>query len=78
MKQVVCLILAAAVLFGCGRGAGNPNAPDALDDACAILDQRRNFLPAFKSAQDEYGVPIAVLMAMMWQESKFKATAPRR
>ncbi|MEO0357212.1 MAG: transglycosylase SLT domain-containing protein, partial [Pseudomonadota bacterium] len=52
-----------------------PNAPSSLDDACAITDQRRNFLPAFQQAQEEYGVPIAVLMSMMWQESKFKAQA---
>ncbi len=70
---LLCLLMLVASCSGSPRG--NPNAPNSLDDACAITDQRRNFLPAFKEAQSEYGVPVAVLMSMMWQESKFKATA---
>ncbi|MGB0798313.1 MAG: transglycosylase SLT domain-containing protein [Planktomarina sp.] len=64
-----------AVLAGCSGPGGNPNAPNALDDACGILDERRSFLPALKRAERNYGVPVAVLMSMIYQESKFKATA---
>lgn len=75
MSRPFRILLILAILASCGSPRGNPNAPSALDDACAILDERRNFLPAFKRTQDRYGVPIAVIMAMIWQESKFKATA---
>lgn len=76
MSSLIRAILLITLISGCSVSQrGNPKAPNALDDACSILDQRRNFLPAFKSTQNKYGVPVAVLMAMIWQESKFKATA---
>ncbi len=75
MKNLVIALLVVAAVAGCSRKSGNPDAPKGLDDACSILDQRRDFLPAFRKTQDRYGVPIAVLMAMIWQESKFKAQA---
>lgn len=75
MSRSLSLFVALIVLAACSSPRGNPNAPSALDDACRITDERRNFLPAFKRAEDKYGVPVAVMMSMMWQESKFKATA---
>jgi len=75
MSSSLRILIILVLLVGCGRPGGNPNAPSALDDACAITDQRRDFLPAFRRAQDEYGVPVAVMMSMMWQESKFKSSA---
>lgn len=74
MSSTLRALILVALVAGCSKG-GNPNAPKALDDACSILDQRKNFLPAFKRSQDKYGVPVAVLMSMIWQESKFKAQA---
>ena len=75
MSRSLSLFVALVVLAACSSPRGNPNAPSALDDACGIMDERRDFLPAFKRAEDKYGVPVAVMMSMMWQESKFKATA---
>ncbi|MGB0798587.1 MAG: transglycosylase SLT domain-containing protein [Planktomarina sp.] len=76
MSKVFHALAIVALVAGCGsRPSGNPNAPKFLDDACGILDERRNFLPAFRKTQDRYGVPVAVIMSMIWQESKFKAEA---
>ena len=76
MSNSLRALVLVALVAGCGSGpGGNPKAPNYLDNACAILDQRPNFLPAFKRTQNRYGVPVAVLMAMIWQESKFKAEA---
>ncbi len=75
MKNTIIALLVVAAVAGCSRPSGNPKAPKGLDDACSILDQRKDFLPAFRKTQDRYGVPIAVLMSMIWQESKFKAQA---
>lgn len=76
MSSSLRALIVVALLAGCSSsGPGNPDAPKSLDDACSILDQRRNFLPAFKTAERNYGVPVAVLMSMIYQESKFKATA---
>jgi len=76
MSSILRALILVALVAGCGSNkGGNPKAPNRLDDACAILDERRNFLPAFKRTQDRYGVPVAVIMAMIWQESKFKAEA---
>ncbi len=76
MSNTLRALFIVALVAGCGaKQGGNPKAPNALDDACGILDERKNFLPAFRKTQDRYGVPIAVLMSMIWQESKFKAEA---
>ena len=71
--KIIPALLLCAILGSCG--GGNTKAPSSLDNACSILDQRRNFLPAFKAAEQKYRVPVAVLMAMIYQESKFKSRA---
>ena len=51
------------------------SAPRNLDNACSILQQRPHFHRAFKSAQQSWGVPINVQMAMIHQESRFRSNA---
>ncbi len=65
LRALTLLLLLAA--------CGNPNfkAPRNLDNACSIVKQRPSYLNAFKKTERKYGVPVAVQMAMIYQESKF-------
>ena len=68
------------LLFLASCGGGKFSAPSQLDDACAIVDQRPEYLRAFKAAERKWGVPVNVQMATMYQESKFigNARTPHR
>ncbi len=59
------LVLAAAA---CG---GGEFALRDIDDACSIVSQRPNYLRAMQKSEDRWGVPVAVQMATIYQESKF-------
>ncbi len=64
--RAVCVVL---LLGSCGEREGT--APRDLDNACAILTERPHYQRAFRAAEREYGVRPHVLMAMIYQESKF-------
>ena len=68
------------LLFLASCGGGNFSAPKNLDDACSIVRQRPTYLTAMKSAERKWGVPVAVQMATLYQESKFigNARTPHR
>ena len=66
---IVALTLAVS---GC-VGAASP--PRNLDDACAILDERPQYLTAMRSTERRWGVPIHVQMATFHQESRFVSNA---
>ncbi len=63
------------LLFLASCGGGKFSAPRELDDACAIVNQRPEYLRAFKAAERKWGVPVNVLMATIYQESKFIGNA---
>ncbi len=67
---------AVLMLFtaSCG-GGGNNSAPRNLDDACSILDQRPTYLKAMRKTARNWGVPVHVQMAVIYQESKFIGNA---
>ncbi len=69
LRATALLILVAAC------GSGNYSAPRNLDNACSIVDQRPKYLKAMQRTQDVYGVPVAVQMATIYQESKFIGNA---
>ena len=46
-----------------------------LDNACSIADQRPQYLRAMQRTENKWGVPVAVQMATIWQESKFVGDA---
>lgn len=48
-------------------------APRNLDNACSILTERPQYARAFRQAERQWGVETHVLMAMIYQESKFIA-----
>ncbi|MCV6595155.1 MAG: lytic transglycosylase [Silicimonas sp.] len=69
--------LRALILFGlvAACGSSNSTAPRNLDNACSIIDQRPAYLTAMKRSEDRWGVPVAVQMATIYQESKFISNA---
>ena len=58
------------VLAGCATPP--PKKPENI---CEIFREHRSWYFAAKDARDRWGVPIHVPMAMMYQESSFKANA---
>jgi len=60
------------VLFLAGCSVSPPKNPD---DLCAIFFEKDDWYDAAVDMNDKYGVPIHVPMAMMYQESSFKAQA---
>lgn len=77
MKKILALGLLLA-LAACGGGPSKP--PRNLDDACAIIKERPQYYSAMRRAEARWGVPVAVQMATIHQESKFdgRAKTPRK
>ena len=61
-------------------GSSQYSAPRQLDNACAIVAERPNYLRAMKATERRWGVPVHVQMATIHQESKFigNARTPHR
>lgn len=60
----------AAVLSGCATAP--PKQPDNI---CKIFEEKEDWYYDARDAQDKWGSPKHVLMAMMYQESSFKHDA---
>ncbi|TMV51738.1 lytic transglycosylase, partial [Thioclava sp. BHET1] len=54
---------------------GYSGPPSDLNDACAIVRQRPNYLRAMRASERQWGVPIYVQMAFIHQESRFVRNA---
>lgn len=68
------------LLFLASCGGGNFSAPRDLDNACAIVAQRPEYLRAMRATERKWGIPVHVQMATIHQESKFigNARTPHR
>lgn len=73
MSNALRAMLVLLVLASCG-GRDN-SAPRNINNACSILAQRPHFARAFSRAERRWNVPVAVLMATIYQESKFISNA---
>ncbi len=73
MSRTLRVLVLLMVLASCG--GGDFSAPRNLDNACSILAQRPKYARAFKAAERKWGVPVAVQMATIYQESKFIGNA---
>ena len=73
MSRLLCALGLVALLAACGGGSGSP--PRNLEDACAIARDKPRYLKAFQSTERKWGVPVAVQMATIYQESKFRGDA---
>ena len=71
LRAVLLMLLVAA----CGRGGGYGESPRQMENACAILKERPQYLRAFRAAERRWGVPTHVQMATIYQESKFVSDA---
>ena len=78
MSRFLRAAVLLTILASCG--GGNYSAPRNLDNACSIVQQRPAYLQAMKATEQRWGVPVAVQMAAIYQESKFigNAKTPRR
>ena len=65
----------ALVLLAASCGGGSGTAPNRLDNACSIVNERPEYLRAFRAVERKYGVPVHVQMATIYQESKFISDA---
>ncbi|KMK65573.1 lytic transglycosylase [Puniceibacterium sp. IMCC21224] len=70
LRALVIVLLTAS----CG-GGGNYSAPRDLENACSIIQQRPQYIRAFRAAERKWGVPVHVQMATIYQESKFIGNA---
>ncbi len=65
--------LAAAAIALAGCSATRP--PHRPDDACAIFREKKNWYEEARDARERWGVPIAIQLAFIRQESSFDAGA---
>jgi hypothetical protein len=69
LKTAVTVSL-AAVLAGCSTPP-----PQNTSDVCEIFRENRSWYKAAAAASDKWGMPIALPMSIMYQESSFKHNA---
>jgi hypothetical protein len=64
------LLLLAGTLAGCASAP-----PRDAENLCAIFDEKRDWYRDAKAASERWGAPLQVPMAIMFQESSFRADA---
>ena len=69
------LVLPLIALVGC-----TTSPPRNIDNLCDIFQEKDGWYDDAADSRDEWGTPIPIMMAMMYQESSFKAKAqpPRK
>jgi hypothetical protein len=72
--RAACLLVLVLVA-GC-----TTSPPRNIDDICAIFREKDGWYDDAADSREEWGTPIPVMMAMMYQESRFQAKAkpPRK
>lgn len=61
-------IFIALLASGC---ASVPKKPDGIENACQIMNTANSWKDAFQNSYTTYGVPPHVVMAVIYQESRF-------
>lgn len=76
----VALQLGVALLALLSVSACTTSPPRDSDNICAIFQEKDDWYEDAADAKDEWGSPIPVMMAIIYQESRFQADAqpPRR
>jgi hypothetical protein len=72
-KLAIILVAASFVLTSCSGGGSD--APRNLDNACSIKKQRKSWYKDMTRAEKRWGIPVPVMMATIYQESKFDGKA---
>jgi len=73
MKRAARYLIVGFLVASCG--SSDYSAPRDLDNACSIVSQRPNYLRAMEQTERRWGIPVAVQMATIYQESKFIGNA---
>lgn len=75
MTRPIFLFIAFALLVGCAT-----SPPSRVDNLCHIFHEKDDWYDAAADAAEKWGSPIGTLMAIIHQESRFRATAkpPRK
>ena len=75
MIRLTCLLLLPLLLGACAT-----SPPKNTGNICSIFAEKDKWYKKAKRSQDKWGSPIPTLMAIMHQESRFRAKAkpPRR
>lgn len=70
MNKNALTVLSYVFLYGCIS-----SQPNDIDNICSMFEEKRNWYSSAQSAEKRWGIPIAVNMAVIYQESSFKARA---
>ncbi len=70
MKKSVIILILIMLISGCVTPQ-----PKNISNICEIFKEREDWWDAANDMNDRWGTPIHVVMAMMYQESSFKADA---
>jgi hypothetical protein len=75
MMRLLLLLCCAAILSGC-----TASQPNDVNDICAMFKEKDAWYDDAADSSDEWGSPVPVMMAIMYQESRFQAKAkpPRK
>ena len=75
---MIMRLMGIILLLGLASCATTP--PNNVNDICSIFRQKKGWYDAATDSRDKWGSPVAVMMAMMHQESTFRAKAkpPRK
>lgn len=73
MSRFLFALMILGILAACG--SRDHRAPRELDNACAIVREYPAYLRAFRATEQRWSVPVAVQMAVIYQESKFIGNA---
>lgn len=74
MKSFLIAVM-ALTLVACSGGKSKTKAPRNLDNACAFKTERADWYRELTKAQRKWRVPVASMMATIYQESKFDGEA---
>jgi hypothetical protein len=69
------MVLGALLFFLTGCAVSPPRKPENL---CAVFEEKSEWLEPAQSAEKKWGVPVWVLMAIMYKESSYEADARPR
>ena len=69
-ERVITHVFTMAILSGCIAAQ-----PNNIDNICSIFGEKRNWYDSAQATEDRWGIPIAVNMAVIYQESSFSARA---
>jgi hypothetical protein len=69
------LLGCAALLAALSGSCAHPTAPRQVEDLCALLAERSDWVGATWRAGERWQVPPGVLLAVIHQESRFRAAA---